>query len=110
VKGDDWATDQLLSRPNPSSEANRYWLAFLALSRDRGHESISMGMAGGLSLPRPVPREAIRREGQRLAYSSEGLADFVEIVTSIDDFYVEVEVKRAATEAKRAAERSRSRK
>ena len=60
-----------------------------------------MGMAGGLSLPRPVPLEAIRREG---------LEDFVTIVARIDDFHVEVEVRRAADEAKASAARSRSKK
>jgi hypothetical protein len=69
-----------------------------------------MGMAGGLTIPRPVPREAIRREGRRLGWSGEGLDDFVAIVTLVDDFYVEVETKRAAADAKLAAERSRSRK
>lgn len=69
-----------------------------------------MGMAGGLSLPRPVPLEAIRREGLRLGYQGESLADFTEIVARIDDHHVEVEVRRAADEAKASAARSRSKK
>jgi hypothetical protein len=69
-----------------------------------------MGMAGGLSLPRPVPLEAIRREGLRLGYQGEGLEDFVTMVARIDDFHVEVEVRRAADEAKASAARSRSKK
>ncbi len=69
-----------------------------------------MGMSGGLSLPRPVPMEAIRREGARLGYEGEGLEDFVTTVARIDDFHVEVEVRRAANEAKAAAARSRSKK
>ena len=69
-----------------------------------------MGMADGLSLPRPVPLEAIRREGLRLGYQGEGLEDFVTIVARIDDFHVEVEVRRAADEAKASAARSRSKK
>ena len=66
-----------------------------------------MGMAGGLSLPRPVPREAIRREGERLGYTGESLADFTEIVTCVDDIYVEVTVKREAEQARLAAQRAR---
>ena len=69
-----------------------------------------MGMAGGPSLPRPGPLEAIRREGLRLGYQGEGLEDFVIIVARIDDFHVEVEVRRAADEAKASAARSRSKK
>lgn len=80
------------------------------LSRDRPHESLSLGMAGGLTLPRPVPRETIRREGRRLGYRGADLEDFVEIVTLIDDFYVEVEMKRAANDARLAAERARSKR
>ena len=68
-----------------------------------------MGMAGGLSLPRPIPREAIRREGERLGYAGDGLNDFVEIVMRIDDFHVEVTVKRAADNAKAAAARTNKR-
>jgi len=67
-------------------------------------------MGGGLSLPRPVPLEAIRREGARLGHTGEALDDFVAIVSHIDDFYVELEVRRAADEARAAAARSRSRK
>ena len=62
-------------------------------------------MAGGIQLPRPVPREAIRREGARLGYTGEGLEDFTEIVALIDDSYVEATVKR---EAKAAEERARA--
>lgn len=102
--------DRLLSRPTLTSEAVPYWIAFVTLSRDRPHESISMGMGGGLTLPRPVPREIVRKEGRRLSYEGDGLEDLVEIVTRIDDTYVEVETKRAATDARIAAERSRHNK
>lgn len=77
------------------------------LSRDRPTESISLGMAGGLSLPKPVPRATIRVEGERLGYDADALDDFVEAVTAIDDRYVELEVKRSAAEAKASAERAR---
>lgn len=92
------------------TEAAPFWSAFLTLARDRPHESISMGMGGGLSLPRPVPMEAIRREGSRLGYTGEGLEDFVSIVARIDDSYVESEVRRIADEAKAASQRSRSKR
>ena len=69
-----------------------------------------MGMAGGLSLPRPVPLEAIRREGLRLGHQGESLEDFCTILARTDDFFVEVEVRRAADEAKASAARSRSKK
>lgn len=107
AKGDTEAVDRLLSRPALSNEAIPYWSAFITLSRDRPHESISMGMSGGLTIPRPVPRETIRREGRRLGYSGDGLEDFVEIVACIDDALVETEVKRAATEQRIAADHAR---
>ena len=87
-----------------------YWLAFLDLARDRPRESLSLGMAGGMSLPRPVPQEAIRREGRRLGYRGEALADFTTIVALIDDFWVEVAVKQAAADAKAAADKARTKK
>lgn len=110
AKGDPEAVDRLLSRPTLTPEAVPYWLAFIILSRDRPHESVNMGMAGGLTLPRPVPRETVRTEGRRLSYEGDGLEDFVEIVARIDDTYVEVETKRAAADARLAAERSRQNK
>ena len=108
-KGDDWAIDRLLSRPTLSSDAAPFWSAFLGLSRDRPHESISLGMGGSLTIPRPVPREAIRREGHRLYYRGGDLEDFTEIVARIDDIYVELAVKRSAEEAKMAAARAKKR-
>ena len=77
------------------------------LSRDRPTESISLGMAGGLSLPRPVPRDAMRREAERMGLDGDAFDDFVEIITLIDDRHVEIEVKRAAADAKAAAESAR---
>ena len=50
--------------------------------------SLSLGMGGGLVLPQKMPREAIRRHGRALRLSGEELADFVEIVSGIDDFWV----------------------
>lgn len=109
-KGDSSAVDRLMSRPILSSDAEPFYAAFLILSRDRPTESISLGMAGGLSLPRPVPRDAMRREGERLGLDGEALDDFVETVMRMDDCYVETEVKRAAAKAKADAERTRSRR
>jgi hypothetical protein len=68
-----------------------------------------MGMAGGLSIPRAVPRETMRQEGSRLGYEGDGLDDFVEIVMRVDDFFVEVTVKRAADEARANATRAKKR-
>lgn len=109
-KGDDSAVDRLLTRPILSSDAELYYAAFVMLSRDRATESISMGMSGGLSLPRPVTRDAIRREGERLGYDGDALEDFLETIILIDDFYVETEVRRATAEAKASAERSKPRR
>ena len=66
-------------------------------------------MAGGLSLPRPIPREVIRREGERRSYSSDGLEDFVEIVAAVDDSYVEITVRREADDVKLRAAQSKKR-
>jgi hypothetical protein len=68
-----------------------------------------MGMAGGLTLPRPVPRREIRQEGERLGYVGEDLEDFTESVARIDDSYVEVTVKREAENAKAAAAQAKAR-
>lgn len=68
-----------------------------------------MGMAGGVSLPRPIPREAIRREGERLGYIGDGLEDFIVIVMQIDDFHVEVATKRIADDLKISAARAKKR-
>ena len=66
-------------------------------------------MAGGLSLPRPISRETIRREGSRLGYTGDALADFTEIIVQIDDFYVEVAIKAEAQRARVAAQQVRRR-
>lgn len=109
ANGDGWASDKLYSRPQITAEAAPYWAAFLLLGRDRPEQSISLGMAGGLTLPRPVPRESIRREGERLGYDGDALEDFVEIVMRIDDLYIEVTTKRIADETKAAAARTKKR-
>lgn len=109
-KGQEWATDRLLSRPALSSDAEPYWAAFLGLARDRPRESISMGMGGSLMLPRPIPRETIRREAHRLGWRGDELEDFTEVIALTDDFYVEVEVKRIADEARMSAERARKKR
>jgi hypothetical protein len=60
-------------------------------------------MGGGLVLPQPIPREAIRRYGRALRLSGEELADFVEIVSGIDDFWVATEQRKQTDAAVRAA-------
>ncbi len=97
----------LLRRPTLSADASPYWAAFLELSRDRPTESLNLGMAGGVSLPRPVPRETIRRDGERRGYEGDALDDFTEIVVGIDDAYVEITVK---AESKRLAAMAQQRR
>ena len=82
-----------------------YWLAFIALARDRQYDSLSLGMGGGVRLPCVIPREAIRREGKRQGYAGDELDDFVEIVAGLDDGFIEIETKRIAAETKAAAAR-----
>lgn len=86
----------LLSRPEIPPEAQPYWQALKTLSRDR---PILAGF--GVAFPRPVPRETIRVEGERLGFSGESLDEFVEIVSAIDDRAVEIEMKRLRDEAKK---------
>ena len=108
ARGDDWAFRRLLSRPELSPEAEPYWQSFAYLSRDRTYLALSLGMAGGLKLPQPIPREAIRTEGRRRGYECEGLDDFTEIVAAIDDAFVQDDVLRQAAAARAGAERARS--
>ena len=93
----------LLSRPDMDDEGEPYWLAFLTLARDRQHDSLSLGMGGGVRIPCVITRETIRREGDRLGYSGEDLDDFVEIVTGIDDAYLAIEMQRIADDTKKQA-------
>ena len=71
-------------------EAMAYWLAFIALARDRQYDSLSLGMGGGIRLPCVIPREAIRREAQRQGYAGDEFEDFVEIVAGLDDGFIEI--------------------
>ena len=110
ARGDDWAHERLLSRPELSAETEPYWGAFTYLSRDRTYLALSMGMAGGLQLPQPIPRETIRKEGNRRGYRGESLADFTEIIAAIDDAFVQDDVLKQAAAAKAGAERARGRR
>lgn len=67
-------------------------------------------MAGGVSLPMPVPLETIRKEGRRLGHRGELLDIFVEAVASIDDFHIESSTRRIAAETQAAANRMKSRR
>jgi hypothetical protein len=100
--------ERLLSRPLPSIELEPYWQAFAYLSRDRPREQVSLGLAGGLSLTRPIPATWIRAEGERLGFTGDALEDFEAIVVGIDDAFVEHSIKREAVEAKAAAAKARS--
>ena len=110
ARGDDWAHERLLSRPELSAEAGPYWQSFAYLSRDRTYLALSLGMAGGLKLPQPIPRDAIRAEGRRRGYQGGGLDDFTEIVAAIDDAFVQDDVLKQAAAAKAGAERARGRR
>lgn len=110
ARGDDWAFRRLLSRPVLSTEAEPYWQSFTYLSRDRTYLALSLGMAGGLQLPQPIPRGSIRKEGNRRGYRGEGLDHFTEIVAAIDDAYVQDDVLKQAAAAKAGADRARVRR
>ena len=110
ARGDDWAHERLLSRPELSAEAEPYWQSFAYLSRDRTYLALSLGMAGGLKLPQPIPRETIRKEGNRRGYRGDGLDDFTEIVAAIDDAFVQDDVLKQAAAAKAGADRARGRR
>ena len=107
-RGDGWALDRLLSRPSLDPDAAEIWQAFQLLARDRAYLPLSMGLAGGLQLPLPVPLAAIRAEGIRLGHVGDALDDFVEAVALIDDHAVAETTKQLAAEAKAAANRSRT--
>jgi len=109
-RGDVWATDRLLTRPAISTDATPYWSAFVYLSRDRPREIIPMGMGGGISLPRNIPSESIRREGRRRFYNGDDLEDFLAIIMATDDEFVRIDSMRQAADAKAAANRAQSRK
>ncbi len=110
ARGDDWAHERLLSRPMLTAEAEPYWQSFTYLSRDRTYLALSLGMAGGLKLPQPIPRDSIRKEGNRHGYRGESLADFTEIVAAIDDAFVQDDVLKQAAAAKAGADRARGRR
>jgi hypothetical protein len=95
----------LLSRPVLSEDAAFHWEAFTWLARERPWDSISLGMAGSIRLPGPIPRNTIRSRGEYLGLDGDALDDFVEIVVLIDDDYIrtvaEAEAKAAADMAKK---------
>jgi hypothetical protein len=98
----------LLSRPTLDPEAAEIWQAFQLLARDRQQLPLSMGLAGGLQLPLPVPLATIRAEGRRLGHTGESLDDFVETIALIDDHMVAETTKKLAADARAAANRTRS--
>jgi hypothetical protein len=65
--------------------------AFDALSPYRVKLSYSLGMAGGVILPEPIPLETIRQEGVRRHYRGEELEDFCKIVQGIDHAFLMAE-------------------
>lgn len=78
----------LLSRPTLSAEALPYYEAFVELDADRPTEAISLGLAGGTSVPKLIAREVLRNEGRRLGFKGEELEDFVDILRIVDKHFV----------------------
>ncbi|MCF8533048.1 MAG: hypothetical protein K9G48_08600 [Reyranella sp.] len=65
-------------------------------------------MVGGMmAFPRPVPRTEIENEGRRLGYEHDDLVEFIDIVADIDDFAVELDMKRLNEESKKRARQTR---
>lgn len=84
-----------------SEEGEPYYLAFRRLARDRPY-------AGAMPpFPRAVPQPAVEAENRRLAELGDPLDGFVEIVMAIDDYAVEIEMKRLAADANRQKQQAR---
>ncbi len=66
-------------------------------------------MGGGILLPRNIRRDVVRNEGRRLGYRGSDLDDFVAIIRGIDDFHVEVTIKRTLETVKANAAQARAR-
>lgn len=47
-----------------------------------------MGLAGGISVPKLIPRDVLRTEGQRLGFVGDELKDFVDILRIVDRHFV----------------------
>ncbi len=47
-----------------------------------------MGLAGGISVPKLIPRDVLRAEGQRLGFVGDELKDFVDIIRIVDKHFV----------------------
>ena len=71
--------------------------AFYGLSTYRPKMSHSLGMSGGVVIPEPIPREAIREEGLRLRYRGDDLDDFCQILMGLDRAYLVSECGRIHT-------------
>lgn len=82
-------------------EALLYWTAFRRLARDRPM------LAGMVVCPRAVPTEAIEREAHRLLLVGDGFDIFVFVVTQVDDFWVETEMKRLRDDSARRSAQQR---
>lgn len=63
---------------------------------------MSLGMAGGVQLPQPIPRRTIREEGARRQIEGTELEDFVEIITVLDDEFILIETEKQVAAAKAA--------
>lgn len=83
---------------------------FRLLSRDRPEQSIGMGMAGGIVVPRPVPVRDIRSEGRRQGLKGEDLEEFVGVLMAIDGIFLEVEIPKIGRDAQRALQKAAHKK
>ena len=93
-KGDPVALAKVLSRPELTEEAEPYFAAFLAVTRDR---PIAAGMGGAIILP--VPSWAIEMYLRRVGVDEIDIAEDVEILAAIDDGYVRLQAEITAAEA-----------
>lgn len=101
TKGDKDAVDDLLSQPAISEEAEPYWLAYQRLLRERP-------LLGGMAtIPLPIPREPIEREGRRLGFDGPDLEEFVGVINDVCDHGIELDMKRAAASSKKRTQESR---
>ena len=93
-RGDKVALAKVLSRPELTEEAEPYFAAFLAVTRDR---PIAVGMGGAIVLP--VPSWAVEMYARRTGVEEFEIAEFVDIICAIDDNYVRLQAEIAAAAA-----------
>lgn len=104
--------DHLASRPILTDEAVEYYAAWRRLGRDRPFKIVGGGFGPSAEFPLPIPTPAIEARGRHLGFDGFELDLFTDVLTAVDDHYVELqakqideriraEVARAKTEARR---------